>query len=544
MPLIISLCAFTITSCSTIFYGKSTDFTIDTPNGVTNNVNIVAIGTEKVIELKDVSLPYKIKVKRKDLPLHVKVYSDSLVYKSFDTPISSKGFGLGMTGFFTSCIATPFTTIMSSNPVTISLLFASGVAMGWSSLNLAGNGANFLTQDLYKIEPDYKSTIEKYTNQDSWERSSYINEIYRMIDSNDNLQAMALTNWLMSQEASGELYYLRGMIHWENDKLKKAQKDLKLALNFIDSNNNPYLYDNAYSAYKNVSNARNFKKAERARKWKEVGLGLVQTGAAVYQAYAQNEYYKDLGNSGIAPNGVVTDPTRLSQTQLNQLIDPRFAAQQVMQKEYMEYQEFCRFNKKEDGSNYTFQEFQAFKGEALLRLKEEGIDLVAEQREMNRQANQEWREELEQDRKDRLEKAKAVIRGEAYTGTSSTSSTASSTSTTSSTSTVTTSTPVVSTPVLNTNNTEEEKEKEKLDSKQQFKNDPVSSEDYKKVKNVTLYKRDGNKARVMMNNVELCRKGAYYYIKIGNTYYPRSSSGWQKFRNAIIYGHEALYYND
>lgn len=294
-----------------------------------------------------------------------------------------------------------------------------------------------------------------------------------------------------------------------------------------------------------MSNARNFKKAERARKWKEVGLGLVQTGAAVYQAYAQNEYYKDLGNSGIAPNGVVTDPTRLSQTQLNQLIDPRFAAQQVMQKEYMEYQEFCRFNKKEDGSNYTFQEFQAFKGEALLRLKEEeGIDLVAEQREMNRQANQEWREELEQDRKDRLEKAKAVIRGEAYTGTSSTSSTASSTSTTSSTSTVTTSTPVVSTPVLNTNNTEEEKEKEKLDSKQQFKNDPVSSEDYKKVKNVTLYKRDGNKARVMMNNVELCRKGAYYYIKIGNTYYPRSSSGWQKFRNAIIYGHEALYYND
>lgn len=48
----------------------------------------------------------------------------------------------------------------------------------------------------------------------------------------------------------------------------------------------------------------------------------------------------------------------------------------------------------------------------------------------------------------------------------------------------------------------------------------------------------------MMSNVELCRKGAYYYIKIGSTYYPRGASNWSKYRNAIAYGHHQLYYND
>ena len=85
---------------------------------------------------------------------------------------------------------------------------------------------------------------------------------------------------------------------------------------------------------------------------------------------------------------------------------------------------------------------------------------------------------------------------------------------------------------------------EDLDSKEQFRRETVSSEDYQKIKDVTLYYREGDKAKVMMNSVELCRKGANYYIKIGNTYYPRRASNWSKYRNAIAYGHYQLYYND
>lgn len=83
-----------------------------------------------------------------------------------------------------------------------------------------------------------------------------------------------------------------------------------------------------------------------------------------------------------------------------------------------------------------------------------------------------------------------------------------------------------------------------LDSKQQFKTDPVSSEDYHRIKSIDLYYRDGDKAKKMNINAELCKKGAFMYVKIGNKYYPRMSPNWMRFRNAIVYGHQQLYYND
>ena len=84
----------------------------------------------------------------------------------------------------------------------------------------------------------------------------------------------------------------------------------------------------------------------------------------------------------------------------------------------------------------------------------------------------------------------------------------------------------------------------KLDAKQQFKSSPVSSEDYQRIKTVTLYYRDGNNARKLDINAELCKKGAFMYVKIGNKYYPRMSPNWSRFRNAIIYGNVQIYYND
>lgn len=45
-------------------------------------------------------------------------------------------------------------------------------------------------------------------------------------------------------------------------------------------------------------------------------------------------------------------------------------------------------------------------------------------------------------------------------------------------------------------------------------------------------------------SADLCKKGAFMYVKIGNKYYPRVSPNWQRFRNAIVYGHTQLYYDD
>lgn len=82
------------------------------------------------------------------------------------------------------------------------------------------------------------------------------------------------------------------------------------------------------------------------------------------------------------------------------------------------------------------------------------------------------------------------------------------------------------------------------DSKEQFKTDPVYSGDYRRIKSIDLYFRDGDKARKVNLNAELCKKGAYLYVKIGDVYYPRRSPNWLRFRNAISYGHEQYYFND
>lgn len=247
---------------------------------------------------------------------------------------------------------------------------------------------------------------------------------------------------------------------------------------------------------------------------------------------------------GMSPSGVITDPTKLSQSQLNQLIDPRFAAQQVMNREIMEYQEFCRYNKKPDGSNYTFDEFWALKGESLLKMKEQGIDLVAEQREYNENARKEWRKEMELDRQRRLEEAKAFLNKTAPStsskGVISTSSSAISQSPSS-----TIKVDAMNKPVSQTSTIAPKAPKDNnLDSKQQFKTGMVSSDDYTKIKNVTLYWGDGNKPVVMMKNVELCKKGANTYIKIGNTYYSTNLSSWNKFSHSIVYGAKPLYFNE
>lgn len=84
----------------------------------------------------------------------------------------------------------------------------------------------------------------------------------------------------------------------------------------------------------------------------------------------------------------------------------------------------------------------------------------------------------------------------------------------------------------------------KLDSKIQFRQGKVSSDDYDVIKrNVTLYIRNGDKARPFMHNKELCRKGASYYIKLNNKYYLVGYSNWNRFNRSIMYGATSVYFD-
>lgn len=527
---------FILASCGTFVHGTSTKVTIETDKTTDDSVNIVAIGPKKIVEYKNVSLPFKMKVKHNNLPLRVSMSSNKDKYDPFTIKAVRKGKAWASFGKLVG-----WSSVASGAGVAVALGEAEPICLGFAGFGAALIGlCEYAETDIPDNRHYLTSSTPNINNEVWYRRLNDIQDIYTLLQEENYILAEAKSRWLIEGGESGELYYLKGMSNYYLGEYKQAIEDLKQGLYLVEPEQNPGLRTEIIECLESAEDARRIKKEKRQQLWANIASGVLQTGAAVYQTYAQNDYYRNLEKSGLSPTGEVIDPSKLSKEQLNQLIDPRFAMQQVYNKEMMEYQEFCRFNRKEDGSLYTFDEFQALKGEALLELKKQGIDLVAEQNERNRQANKEWREGLERDRQERLDKAKAVINGEPYRGSSSTTS---SSSITSNNSVATITTPVVSSSVSKVSKTNSY-EQEKLDSKQQFKNDPVSSENYEKVKTVTLYIRDGNKARVMMNNVELCRKGAYYYIKIGKTYYKRMASDWQMYRNAIVYGHHPLYYND
>lgn len=67
-----------------------------------------------------------------------------------------------------------------------------------------------------------------------------------------------------------------------------------------------------------------------------------------------------------------------------------------------------------------------------------------------------------------------------------------------------------------------QEEDEHYDAHQQHKNGNLNtaSDSYDYKKRVTLYKQDGSKYRSYRTNIELYKKGATYFIKFGNTFYP------------------------
>ena len=538
----LAFCAILLlnSSCGKIFYGSSTDVLIETDKVRDTGVNIISVGPKKVFEYNNVSLPYNMKVKHNNFPLDVNITSPNYIYD----PLTINSKTRGDWAYYAFTI--PLTVVGCGG----SILAAAGAIAGSDNLAIAGSVAALGTLTLMGLTASISTEVPEnkiyltssypvnennsFMIKDSWIRDSYISKAYKLIDEgsyDSERTAETLIDWLMEKEETGELYYLKGLIYLKNDYTKKARKYMEHALLMVDVEKNPGLHDCIAECLQEIEDIRRKKRENRADMWSNFALGVLQTTANTLSTYNQYKQNEELYKNGITPSGVVTDPSKISQMQLNNLANPMFAVQQVNQQEYMDYLEFARYNKKADGSNYSMQEYQAFVGQALINAKENGVDLVAEQRELNRIARNEFRESIERDRVDRLNRMGVNVSERDISFGQNVSDDISGNNVNN---------------AVNVNKKVEEIDSDDMDmdSKEQNKKDPVSSEDYHKVKDVTLYYRDGNSAKVMMNNVELSKRGAYYFIKIGSTYYPRRASNWNKFRNAIAYGHHQLYYND
>lgn len=540
--IILLFAVLTLNSCATIRFGRTTTVTIETehPGDV---VDILAIGPKEAVDIQQVTLPYQYKVKNNNLPQRVDIISKNNIYDTFTIGAERKGetighysriFGWGYLG--AAVLASGLTLGLGSFDGGAAAI-AGGVASVGGTLLAIGYTAEGDIPDskFYLTNSVPIDSANVYKLQGWYLRQKALEDVYTLLSKGEYKLSKAKASFLIETEPTAELYYLRGISSYFLGEHKKAKSDLEDALYRSNSEINPGLKNEIEECISAVEHSIEIKKEERNRKWEQIASTVLQAGAQVFSAYQQTEILKYRQNYGISPSGVAVNPSQFTTNNMNHLIDPNFAIQQTLSQEWQEYQQFSRYNKRPDGSDYTLAEFRAFQGATIQQAKENGFDILAEQRRQAEEDKQWHKEQRQQDKKDWFARygfdhndnvdsssdANAESGSTAYTASSQTFNSSDQSK------------------IEKSQQTDETN----FDSKQQYKSEAVSSDDYQRIKSVDLYYRNGDKARKMMS-ADLCKKGAYLYIKIGNKYYPRTTSNWQRYRNAIAYGHQQLYYND
>lgn len=281
-------------------------------------------------------------------------------------------------------------------------------------------------------------------------------------------------------------------------------------------------------------------KAEKKRKrggfWRGFFSGMSR--AANQNMYATNPYaanpYASMGGS------VIAYTPQSAQNQLQNIA--AMTIQNAQMQEFNEYQQFSLTFKKPDGSDYSMDEWRAQKGAAITQMKEDGYDIIAETREAVRQQRAESEETRKRDRQAHLE-SYGYSTNDKTSGVT-TSSIATTASTINNRNSSSKDTNTSSSNITKSQAAIDSNSKDKGDTKQQYHVGNVSSGDYHFIKKVTLYYRDGSKARDFIHNAELCEKGGHKYVKIGDKYFASSYSNWSMYSHAVSYGGQQIYYNE
>ncbi len=262
-----------------------------------------------------------------------------------------------------------------------------------------------------------------------------------------------------------------------------------------------------YWAWVDAAARRKEKKRERRRAiWGGILQGVAQaTVETLNQMNGMTQANSYHAPSSVAPGrNMPVVANSMAGGNMNYLLDPRYTIAQVQQQEMQEYLQFSQYNKKADGSNYSLNEWRALQGQAIQNLKDEGYDLIAEQQEQHRQNRADQETERQRDKERRFARY-GYNSGNASSSKATVSNSFSRSSSVSST--VSLGKSAASGNLSSNVSSESTVDEKKLDAKQQYKREPVASDDYRKIKTVTLYYRDGSTAKVKMSQVELYQKG-------------------------------------
>lgn len=296
-------------------------------------------------------------------------------------------------------------------------------------------------------------------------------------------------------------------------------------------------------------------KSERRKQfWSNLGIALLNGVASGVNAYMQSQYqgYSPMNAAPqMAGNYTGSLADAMSQPGYFQNVQQQLLQQSMNQAQWAEMQEYnsVRENYQRAGRDLSLNEFRALKGQAIANLKEQGYDIIAEQKAINDDMHNFNRSQMNSGKEnvERIKQQNALKYGKSSqsavtTKPSKSYSTPSKTNTSSRTSSSTAS--VVS--IHNTNSYNTTTNTTTNDAHEQYKSGTLNTQKSAygdKIKNVSMAVKDGSSFRVVTNIYgELYKKAGQYYIKIGNSFFKAENSGGS-YNSYIIYGAKAYYFN-
>lgn len=381
-------------------------------------------------------------------------------------------------------------------------------------------------------EEKQKALIHLYEKADDFEKLGKLKDAKKVYDE------------ILEQDHSAQAYYGRGWVQYNRKKWKDAISDLNYAATLSDAS--AELKESANELSRDASERKAEADAKRSELIGNIIGATVATAGIVAGTVMMSKAVKNSGQTRSTPSHPSTI-RRSTQSYSNQNIGP--LAQQmsqpgyfqqegqrmlqqsiaaVEQQEMSEYQQ-VRQNYLAMGKDISLMEFRALKGKAIMDLKEQGIDVIAEQNAANKEMRDLYRSQMNSG-KDNVAKIKQQndLKYGTSSSTTSTAGKSTTTNTSSKTSSQNTSTATTMTSV--------EKDVGK-DKESSYYGEFTQ-------RHVNLYvSSSSNNHTVGFYNCEVYRKGSQYYVKIQDQFYKVLPCSKANYNRMIRYGAKEYYFN-
>lgn len=545
-------------SCSLIKYGRSTKVTIESKTEG-EPVHLLAIGQKKIYDYSNVTFPFEMKVRHKDVPLRLHAFSDDIDYAPLS--INGKKVGEGESGLWK---LVGWSSLASS--AVLSGIFigtgdfdgeAASVYGSFAAAGLGMIGLGAVTEfsvpenKYYFFSGDSIRAFNEIMRSPQWRALRIRDDVYTLLEKESYELALAETNYLFEKMQSPlpEMYFLKGACLYHLREYKKAIKNLHAALN---SNDNPQeLNEQIMSYIKAAEDGRAAQLEKRRQMWLDITQTALQVTSTVLSAKQQYDAALTPG-VGQSAGGAVGSALDM---EIPEVLRPEYAAQ-FIQPEYtydsngnlmVSYPRWAEYEGQmnaavqsqvastagqlmESGDSYYVSKAKSLQAQAKTHdwttklsqqfwltpmYPEVFVDVDFDEDDNDGDSSVKEQETAESGNSIVTESTEKSHQGDQQTS--------------------------------GTNTTKTNKKKEtkvgKDKNKQQYRTGTVSSDNYEYVKKVTLYRRDGDKAKVVFRNQDLVRKGAQHYVLLQGKYYLVNYSNWGRFNRDIMYGTNALYFD-